>query len=58
MRSVAEAELAAVPDTVTVFYDPNDPGQAYLHIHTPRLGYALLVGGAVGVVAALVALLR
>ena len=55
--SVAEAELAAVPDMVTVFYDPDDPGQAYLHTHTPRIGYALLVGGAVGVVAALVALL-
>jgi hypothetical protein len=56
-RSIAEAQLAAVPATVTVFYDPNDPGQAYLHTHPPRIGYALLVGGAVGVVAALAALL-
>jgi hypothetical protein len=56
-RSVAEQQLAAVPDRVTVFYDPNAPAQAYLHTHTPRVGYALLMGGAIAALAALGSLL-
>jgi hypothetical protein len=56
-HSVAEQQLAAVPDQVTVFYDPNAPAQAYLHTHTPRVGYVLLVGGAIAALAALGALL-
>jgi hypothetical protein len=56
-RSVAERQLAAVPDHVTVFYDPAAPDQAYLQRHTPALGYAMVAGGAIALVAALVALL-
>lgn len=45
-RSVAERALAAVPDDVTVYYDPADPRQSYLHTTSPKVGYALLAGGA------------
>lgn len=56
-RSIAEQQLVAINDTVTVFYDPHAPEQAYLHTHSPRLGYWLLAGGSVGILAALVTLL-
>ncbi|OBF12563.1 hypothetical protein A5730_03145 [Mycobacterium sp. ACS4054] len=56
-RSQAEQALAAVPDEVDVHYDPSAPHVAYLHTHTSRIGYALIAGGAVGVVLALASLL-
>lgn len=56
-RSVVEQQLAAMPDEVDVHYDPAAPREAYLELHTPRLGNILLAGGAIGAVAALVALL-
>ena len=55
-RSVAERAVAAVPDDVTVHYDPADPSQAYLQTNSPNLGYALLAGGAVTMFVALAAL--
>jgi hypothetical protein len=45
-RSVAEKEAAAFPDEVTVWFDPDDPGEAYLTRHSPGLGWALVGGGA------------
>jgi Protein of unknown function (DUF3592) len=56
-QSVAQEAVAAVPDEVDVHYDPADPRQAYLHVHTSRLGYALIVGGVVGVLVALTVML-
>ncbi len=56
-RSEAEQELAAVHDEVEVHYDPSAPHVAYLHTNTSRIGYALIAGGAVGVVLALATLL-
>lgn len=56
-QSIAEQELAAIPDEVDVYYDPAAPGEAYLETHTPRLGKFLLAGGSVGVIAALIGLL-
>jgi uncharacterized protein DUF3592 len=55
-RSLAEQTLAAVPDEVDVYYDPKSPQEAYLHTNTPRLGYGLVAGGAVGLLAAIAAL--
>lgn len=52
-RSVAEQKLAAIPDQVTVWYDPNNPQNAYLERHTPTLGWALITGGAIVVIAAI-----
>jgi hypothetical protein len=46
-----------VPDEVEVHYDPTAPHQAYLQLHTPRIGYALILCGAFGVLVALVSLL-
>jgi hypothetical protein len=56
-HSVAEEAVAAVPDEVDVHYDPLDPQQAYLNVHTPRIGYALVAAGAVGVLIAVAVLL-
>jgi hypothetical protein len=56
-RSVAEQTAAAVPDEVDVFYDPANPREAYLHTHTPRIGYGLLALGVVLALVGLVALL-
>jgi hypothetical protein len=56
-RSIAEQELAAIPDEVDVYYDPAAPQEAYLETHTPRIGRFLLAGGAAGVLVALVGLL-
>lgn len=55
-RIVAERTLAAVGPEVDVHYDPQAPADAYLRLPRPQLGYALLVGGAVGVIASAVAL--
>lgn len=55
-RSLAEQMLAAVPDEVDVYYDPTTPQLAYLHTHTPRVGYALVGGGVIGLLAALASL--
>jgi hypothetical protein len=56
-RSLAEQQLAAIPDDVAVYYDPAAPEEAYLERHTPTLGRYLLVGGGVGVLFALVLVL-
>jgi hypothetical protein len=56
-RSLAEQTAAAVPDEVDVFYDPANPGEAYLHTHTPRVGYWLVALGVVLALIGLVALL-
>jgi hypothetical protein len=53
-QSVAEQELAAIPDEIDVYYDPAAPQVAYRVLHKPRLGYALITGGAFGVLIALV----
>jgi hypothetical protein len=52
-KTLAEQELAAIPDDVEVFYDPAEPDTAYLSRHRPGLGYGLLAGGAAGVLLAL-----
>lgn len=46
-RSIAEADLAAIPDDVTVWYDPRKPEEAYLERHTPGLGYFFVALGGV-----------
>jgi hypothetical protein len=56
-HSVAERELAAVPDEVDVHYDPAAPQEAYLHTHTPSTGRWFVAGGAVGILIGLLALL-
>jgi hypothetical protein len=56
-KSIAEQELAAIPNELDVYYDPAAPQEAYLELHTPRIGRILLVGGSVGLMAALVSLL-
>jgi len=56
-RRVAEEVIAAVPDVVDVHYDPAAPQQAYLHLHQPRIGYVLIVGGVIGALAGIAVLL-
>lgn len=46
-RSIAEADLALIPDDVTVWYDPRKPEEAYLERHTPALGYFFVALGGV-----------
>ncbi|MFN7972758.1 MAG: DUF3592 domain-containing protein [Acidobacteriota bacterium] len=46
-QSVAEAELAKIPDEVEVWYDPGNPSEAYLRRHSPALGIVLVGGGLV-----------
>ena len=53
-KSLAEKQLAAIPDEVVVLYDPAKPDVAYLERHNPRLGY-WLVG--FGILFALIALI-
>jgi len=55
-HSRAEQLLRALPDEVDVHYDQRDPRQAYLQTNSPRVGYVLLVGGVLGVLASLAAL--
>ena len=40
--------LGAIPDEVEVHYDPAAPQEAFLETHAPRLGRALIAGGAIG----------
>jgi len=56
-RSLAEQQLAAIPDEVDVYYDPAAPQEAYLQTHSPALGRYLLAGGGAGVLFALILLL-
>jgi hypothetical protein len=56
-ESLVEQQLAAIPDEVDVHYDPASPGEAFLETHTPGLGRALMAGGAVGILLALVMIL-
>src|SRR5262245_18965872 len=53
-HSLAEQQLAAIPDEVDVYYDPSAPKEAYLETHSPALGRYLLVGGGIGVLFALI----
>jgi hypothetical protein len=55
-KSLAEQEVAAIPDEVEVYYDPASPQEAYLETHTPRIGKVLLAGGAFGVLVGVLAL--
>ena len=55
-QSVAEQQLAALPDEVDVHYDPAAPGEAYLETHSPTVGYGLVAGGGLGGLIALVLL--
>lgn len=54
-HQIAEQRLSAVPNEVEVHYDSTAPDRAFLVLNTPRLGYALIGGGALGVLMALVA---
>jgi hypothetical protein len=56
-RSLAEQQLAAIPDEVEVHYDPAAPQEAFLETHTPRLGRMLIAGGAAGALFALLVIL-
>ncbi len=56
-RSLAEQQLAAIPDEVDVYYNPAAPDEAYLEKHTPALGRYLVVGGSIGVAFGLILLL-
>jgi len=56
-RSLAEERVAALPEQVTVYYDPATPDEAYLETHTPRIGRWLVGGGVVGLLIGLIALL-
>ena len=56
-RSLAEQQLAAIPDEVDVYYNPAAPEEAYLETHTPALGRYLLAGGGVGVLFGLILVL-
>jgi hypothetical protein len=55
-KRLAEEALAAIPDDVEVFYDPDAPGEAYLEKHRPRFGWILVAAGSLGVFIALVLL--
>jgi hypothetical protein len=55
-REIAERKLAAIPEQVVVWYDPNQPSEAYLQRHGPALGYAILALGVALVAGALVSL--
>jgi hypothetical protein len=41
-RAVAETKLAAIPDDVTVWYDPDAPSTAYLVRHHGGIGYLFM----------------
>jgi hypothetical protein len=56
-RSLAEQQLAAIPDEVDVYYNPAAPEEAYLEKHTPALGRYLVVGGSIGMAFGLILLL-
>jgi hypothetical protein len=55
-RVVAARKLAEIPDEVVVWYDPNKPGEAYLHKHGPALGCVISAVGAALVLGALLSL--
>ena len=46
-RSLAEQRLAAIPDEIEAWYNPEDPKEAYVERHTPTIGYFLVAGGGV-----------
>jgi hypothetical protein len=56
-KTVAEQRLTEIPDEPEVFYNPDAPDEAYLHLHRPALGYMLVAGGTLGFLIGLVALL-
>ena len=51
-KSVAEKRLAAIPEQVTVWFDPKNPDDAYLLRHTPTVGWFLIVPGAIAALGA------
>lgn len=55
-KSIAEQQLAALPDDVEVHYDPAAPEEAYLEKHTPAIGIFLIAGGVIGALIAVVLL--
>lgn len=52
-RSAAAEKVAAIPEEVTVWFDPADPGTAYLERHSPGLGWVLVSVGTVIALAAI-----
>jgi hypothetical protein len=55
-KSVADEDLAAIPDEIDVHYDPASPDVVYRELHTPRLGRWLVAGGIAGVLIGLIML--
>jgi hypothetical protein len=53
-HALAQRKLAEIPDTVVVWYDPNNPSEAYLRKHGPMLGYLVLALGACLILGALI----
>jgi hypothetical protein len=56
-KSLAEQQLAAIPEQVLVHYDPAEPATAFLEKHNPRLGYWLVGFGILFVLIALISML-
>jgi hypothetical protein len=56
-RSIVEEQLETIPDEVQVYYDPANPKESYLELHTPNIGVYLVAGGIAGAVLALLVLL-
>jgi len=55
-HAVAERKLAEIPEQVVVWYDPDQPSEAYLQRHGPAFGYVILALGVALVAGALVSL--
>jgi hypothetical protein len=56
-RELAQQAADAFPADPDVFYNPDEPSEAYLTTHTPAIGRWFIAGGVVGVLMALVVLL-
>jgi hypothetical protein len=55
-KSLAEQQLAAIPEQVVVHYDPAEPATAFLERHNPKLGYWLVGFGILFVLIALISM--
>ena len=56
-KSVAEQQLAEIPDQVDVHYNPAAPGEAYLETNGPSAGWFLAGGGVCGMLLGLLMVL-
>jgi hypothetical protein len=54
---VAERKLGEIPDVVVVWFDPNEPTEAYLRRHGAAVGYLILALGACLILGVLVSFL-